>query len=261
MASRASPPFWRLWKFLIRNRDERTDGILLRRFLETKTEAASRLVRRHGPMVLGVCQRILGNADDADDAAQATFLVLATKANSLKSRSALGDWLHGVARRTALNARRAVARRREMEKRIVPSDRPRRQSTSPTFCRSWMKNWLGLPEKYRLPIVLCDLEGQSRKAAARQLRWPEGSVAGRLARGRQLLAQRLTKRGVSLTATPWRRPSRRKRDGEPFDDNAFKSPRRRSNSLRADHRPEPASFRRRFLPSLKECSKPCCSAN
>src|SRR5882672_290339 len=119
MASRAHSVLAAV-EVLLRNRDERTDGDLLRDFLDLKTEVAfATLVRRHGPMVLGVCRRILGNADDADDAVQATFLVLATKANSLKTRSTLGDWLHGIARRTALNARRSAARRREMEKQIV----------------------------------------------------------------------------------------------------------------------------------------------
>src|SRR6185436_16133552 len=144
--------------------------------------------------------RVLANADDADDAVQATFVVLSIKAHSLKSRASLGGWLHDVARRTALNARRSAARRKEMEKRSV---RPIGQcDTEVADMLPILDEELArLPEKYRLPIVLCDLEGQSRKAAARQLRWPEGSVAGRLARGRRLLAERLSKRGVSLTAS------------------------------------------------------------
>src|SRR4051794_16415705 len=103
---------------LLRNRDERTDGELLREFLAAKSEAAfTALVRRHGAMVGGVCRRILGNIDDAEDAAQATFLVLITKANAVKGRATVSDWLYGVARRTALNARRMALRRREMERR------------------------------------------------------------------------------------------------------------------------------------------------
>src|SRR5207244_3496749 len=114
-------------------------------------------------------------------------------------RSTLGVWLHCVARRTALNARRSNKRRREMEQRIViPSSQP--VSDIAEMLPILDEELACLPEKYRLPIVLCDLEGQSRAMAAKQLRWPEGSVAGRLARGRQLLAKRLTKRGVSLPA-------------------------------------------------------------
>ncbi len=200
MASRRITSVLAAVEVMLRNSDGRTDGDLLREFLQQKTEAAfAALVRRHGPMVLGVCRRILGQADDADDALQATFLVLATKAKSLAGRATLGDWLYGVARRTALNARRSAARRREMEKRIV------RTSSSPEA--DWAdalpildEELSRLPEKYRRPIVLCDLEGQSRTLAARHLGWPEGTVAGRLARGRQLLANRLTKRGVTLSA-------------------------------------------------------------
>jgi RNA polymerase sigma factor (sigma-70 family) len=187
-------------EIVLRSRDDRTDGDLLREFLDTKAEAAfAALVRRHWPMVRGTCRRILGNVDDADDAAQATFLVLVTKAQACKSRTTLGDWLFGVARRIALNARRLAARRREMEKRMLRP--PGREQTDVTDFLPLLDEELArLPEKYRRPIILCDLEGQTRKLAARQLRCPEGSVASRLARGRQLLAQGLTKRGLTLTA-------------------------------------------------------------
>ncbi len=201
MASRQIQSVLAALEVLLRNDEGRTDGELLRDFLRKKTEAEfAAIVRRHGPMIAGVCRRILGNAADADDAFQATFLVLATKASSLAHRTTLGDWLHGVARRTALHARRSAARRREMEKRSV------RPSGSADEAVADMLPILDeelarLPEKYRLPIVLCDLEGQSRTTAARQLGWPPGTVAGRLARGRQLLANRLTKRGVAFSAS------------------------------------------------------------
>jgi RNA polymerase sigma factor (sigma-70 family) len=201
MANRQAGSVLAAVEILLRNRDERSDGELLREFLDMRTEDAfAALVRRHGAMVFGVCRRVLGNADDADDAVQATFLVLAMKARTFKARSSLADWLHGVARRTALDARRRAARRREMEKRIEPrvgGDGNDLGDILPVLDEELAR----LPEKYRLPIVLCDLEGKSRGVAARQLNWPEGSVAGRLARGRQLLARRLAKRGVSLTAS------------------------------------------------------------
>jgi RNA polymerase sigma-70 factor (ECF subfamily) len=168
-----------------------TDGQLLQRFLAQKDEAAfTELVNRHGPMVLGVCRRVLGNSADAEDAFQATFLVLVRRAGALAARPVLGDWLHGVAHRTALKARAALARRRAKEQALA---RPEAQG------EETRNDWLPLldealsrlPEKYRLPLVLCDLEGRTRREAAEQLGWPEGTVAGRQARGRALLARRL----------------------------------------------------------------------
>jgi RNA polymerase sigma factor (sigma-70 family) len=201
MANRQACSVLAAVEVLLQNRDDRTDAALLRDFLDTRAEAAfGALVRRHGPMVVGVCRRILGNAADAEDAAQATFLVLATKASALKSRSTLGNWLHEVARRTAQSAYRSKARRREMEMRIQPPVCQKDNDVA-DLLPILDEELARLPDNYRLPIILCDLEGQSRKAAARQLRWPEGTVACRLTRGRQLLAQRLTKRGVSLTAS------------------------------------------------------------
>jgi RNA polymerase sigma factor (sigma-70 family) len=176
----------------------KTDGQLLAQFLSQHDESAfAALVRRHGSMVLGVCRRVLGNAVDAEDAFQATFLVLVRKAGALKSRAVLGDWLHGVARRTALKARGASAQRWRKEQAMA---RPLTQPEQPR------DDWLplldeelgGLPEKYRLPIVLCDLEGRTRQEAAKRLGWPEGTVAGRLARARAMLSRRLVRRGVVL---------------------------------------------------------------
>jgi RNA polymerase sigma factor (sigma-70 family) len=173
----------------------KTDGQLLKQFLACRDEAAfAALVRRHGPMVLGVCRRVLGNATDADDAFQATFIVLVRKAGSLTSRSFLGDWLHGVARHAALDATRAAARRRAKEQVMA---RPEVQADE--VRNDWLplldQELSRLPEKYRLAIVLCDLEGKTRHEAAAQLGWPEGTVAGRLARGRDLLAKRLIRGG------------------------------------------------------------------
>jgi RNA polymerase sigma factor (sigma-70 family) len=168
-----------------------SDGHLLQRFLTQRDEGAfAVLVRRHGSMVLGVCRRILGNHADAEDACQAAFLVLVRKASSLTGRQVVGDWLHGVARRTALKAKSAAARRRLLEPAMA---RPIAQGEQPR--NDWLPKLdaaiARLPEKYRLPIVLCDLEGKTRQQAATQLHWPEGTVAGRLARARALLAKRV----------------------------------------------------------------------
>jgi serpin B len=176
-----------------------TDGQLLRQFLAQRDEAAfTALVKRYGPMVLGVCRRILGNAADAEDAFQATFLVLVRKAGSLTGHAVLGDFLHGVARRTALNARRLSTRRRMKERAMA---RPEVQGEE--VRDDWLPlldEELGrLPDKYRVPIVLCDLEGKTRGEAAQRLGWPPGTVAGRLARGRAMLATRLARRGVTVS--------------------------------------------------------------
>ncbi len=175
---------------------EKTDGQLLEQFLVWRDQVAfAALVRRHGPMVLAVCNRVLGNATDAEDAFQATFLVLVRKARSLTAHAVLGGWLHGVARHTALKAKVAAARRRVKEQAS-----PRREAQGDEVRNDWLPlldEELGrLPEKYRLPIVLCDLEGRNRKEAAQLLRVPEGTVAGRLARARVLLAKRLSRHGL-----------------------------------------------------------------
>jgi RNA polymerase sigma factor (sigma-70 family) len=178
--------------------ENQNDGQLLGQFLARQDKAAfAALVRRHGPMVLAVCQRILGNASDAEDAFQATFLVLVRKAAALVSRRVLGDWLHGVARRTALHARRLAALRHVKEQQMA---RPEAQSE--TVRDDWLplldEALSRLPAKYRLPIVLCDLESRSRREVAQRLGWPEGTVAGRLSRGRALLAKQLTRRGLLI---------------------------------------------------------------
>jgi RNA polymerase sigma factor (sigma-70 family) len=174
----------------------RTDGQLLERFLVHQDEAAfAALVRRHGPMVFGVCRRILGNDADSEDAFQATFLVLVRKAPSLTTRSILGDWLHGVARYTALKAKAAATHRQAKEQAMARPD-----ATAEEPRNDWLplldEELARLPEKYRLPIVLCDLEGKTRHEAAEQLGWPAGTVAGRLARARTMLAKALARHGV-----------------------------------------------------------------
>jgi RNA polymerase sigma factor (sigma-70 family) len=180
-----------------------TDGQLLTTFIEQKDEAAfEALVRRHGPMVFGVCRRVVGNHHDAEDAFQATFLVLARKAPSVRPRERVANWLHGVALRTALKAKATTAKRRGREKQVTAMPEPeaatqdRRHDLLPLLDRELK----GLPENYRLPILLCDIEGKTIKEATRQLGWPQGTVTGRLARGRKLLAKRLASRGVVLSA-------------------------------------------------------------
>ncbi len=181
---------------------EPTDGQLLGRYVATRDAASfETLVRRHGPMVLGVCRRLLPDRNDAEDAFQATFLVLVRKATTITPRDAVGSWLYGVAYRAAQKVRVAAARRRSREV-------PMAQLPEPTTVAEglWhdvlplLDHELALlPAKYRLPIVLCDLEGKTRKEAARQLGWPEGTVAGRLASARQLLAKRLARHGLPLS--------------------------------------------------------------
>lgn len=177
------------------------DGALLDRFLHERDESAFEvLVRRHGPMVQGVCRRILGNAADADDAFQATFIVLLRKAESVRPRDHVGPWLQGVAYRTACKARGLAARRRSKEQPLA--DRP--LDYLPTFdVHDWLPlldRELGrLPEKYRTVVVLCDLQGMSRHDVASRLRLSAGTLSSRLARGRALLGDRLKRRGVALS--------------------------------------------------------------
>jgi RNA polymerase sigma factor (sigma-70 family) len=159
-----------------------SDGQLLQRFLARRDQAAfASLVRRHGPMVLGVCRRILRNSHDAEDAFQATFLVLVGRARSLAGRTVVGDWLHGVAYRTALKARARDARRRVKE-RAMPRSEAFQECLLPEWHALLDRELNGLPEKYRRLIVLCDLEGRTRREVARLLHCPEGTVSGRLSR-------------------------------------------------------------------------------
>jgi RNA polymerase sigma factor (sigma-70 family) len=180
-----------------------TDGQLLHRFIDTRDELAfEALVRRHGPMVLGVCRRLLGHAHDAEDAFQATFLVLALKAATVVPREAVGNWLYGVAYHTALKAQAAALKRRTREKQVTVMPEPQeaqeefRQELLPLLDRELSR----LPEKYRVPVVLCDLEGRSRREVASQLKIPEGTLSSRLTTARHMLARRLRQRGVALAS-------------------------------------------------------------
>lgn len=183
--------------------ERRTDGQLLELFISERDEAAfALLLRRHGAMVWSVCRRVLGNAHDADDAFQATFLVLVRKADSIRPREAVGNWLYGVAYRTALEARGRIARRRAKEQPLqdVPSPENGPQEQCQELWPILDRELSRLADKYRLPIVLCDLEGRSRKDVARQLAIPEGTLSSRLAMGRKKLAARLARYGFAVTA-------------------------------------------------------------
>jgi RNA polymerase sigma factor (sigma-70 family) len=178
--------------------DPGTDAELLRRFAAEGTEEAfALLVKKYGPLVLSVCRRVLGAEQDAEDAFQATFLVLARKAGSIANPDLLGNWLYGVAARIARKARAAQRKRQLREKpvRYLPP-LPAPDAPADDELGSVLREELGrLPEKYRAPVGLCYLEGKTNEEAANLLRWPTGTVKGRLARARDLLRGRLIGRG------------------------------------------------------------------
>jgi RNA polymerase sigma factor (sigma-70 family) len=175
---------------------------LLDRYVSRRDEVAfTALVQRHAPMVLQVCRVALGDAHDAEDASQATFLILARKADSIRCRGSVSSWLFGVARRVAARARLDLMRRRENERRWAETAATANQNQLPL--QSWTE--IGdelerLPEKYRNPILLCDLEGMTHEQAAVQLRQPARTLRRRLAAGREMLRNRLARRGFSLPA-------------------------------------------------------------
>ncbi len=178
------------------------DGELLEAFLARRDEAAfEALLRRHGPMVLAVCRRVLRHEQDAEDAFQATFLVLARKAASVRPRDMVGPWLHGVAHRTALSARTMSAKRRVKERRARELPRPNTPAEEPSeeLLAQLDAALARLPDRYRVPVLLCELQGRSRKEVARTLGLPEGTLSWRLAHAKKLLARRLSRYGAVLT--------------------------------------------------------------
>jgi RNA polymerase sigma factor (sigma-70 family) len=179
-----------------------SDGQLLGCFIEHRDEAAfAAIVRRHGPMVWGVCRRALASHHDAEDAFQATFLVLVRRAAAIVPREMVGNWLYGVARQTALKARAQAGRRQGRERHVthLPEPEPPQQDPWRDLKPLLDRELSRLPDKYRVTIVLCDLEGKTRKEAARQLGVPDGTLAARLARARVMLAKRLRRHGLPIS--------------------------------------------------------------
>jgi RNA polymerase sigma factor (sigma-70 family) len=178
-----------------------TDSDLLARFVATRDEEAfAALVERHGPLVLGVCRRVLGNYHDAEDAFQAAFLVLATRARAVAKRDSVGSWLYVVAYRTALEARSANARRRARERQVEHLPHPEVAPAEPQDWRPLLDQELSrLPDKYRAPVVLCDLEGKTYQEAACLLGVAVGTLSSRLAAARKRLAGRLARTGLALS--------------------------------------------------------------
>ena len=182
-----------------------TDQQLLEQFVSGDREAAEMafkaLVVRHGPMVLRVCRMVLRDLHEAEDAFQATFLVLARRAGSIRRRGSAASWLHGVARRVASCARSAASRRRSHERRAAEMARRSADDAHwDDLGEAVHEEIARLPESCRAAIVLCDMEGLTEGQAARRLGWPIGTVRSRLARGRERLRARLTRRGLTLSA-------------------------------------------------------------
>lgn len=182
--------------------EDLADGQLLEQFVARRDMAAfEALVQRYGPLVLGVCRRVLGDEHDAEDAFQATFLVFARRAGAIRSQGAVGSWLCGTAYRISLKAKAAAARRRAQEKRAstMPKIDPESEAAWHELKPVLDEELNRLPEKYRIPLVLCYLEGKTNEVAARELGWAPGSMSYRLAQARERLRERLVRRGVALS--------------------------------------------------------------
>jgi RNA polymerase sigma factor (sigma-70 family) len=178
---------------------ELTDRQLLERLLAARDQAVfEALVRRHGPMVYRVCWRVLQQAEDTEDAFQATFLLLARRLETVRKRDSLASWLHGVAHRVALDAKAQAARRRRHEARAADNSHPGPpEEITWGELRTVLDAELGrLPEKWRLPLILCYLEGRSQEEAATHLGWSKSTLLRRLEEARAALGRRLTRRGV-----------------------------------------------------------------
>jgi RNA polymerase sigma factor (sigma-70 family) len=187
---------------LLQGGDGPPDAELLDAFVRHHDELALEiLVRRHAPLVLGVCRRLLGNADDAADAFQAVFLVFVQKARGIRRRASLGAWLYGVACRASLKARARRQQRRQRETALAGVPEPAVEAEFPTddVLALLDEEIHALPEKYRAAVLQCELQGRPRREAARALEIPEGTLSSRLAAARKVLRERLTRRGVVLS--------------------------------------------------------------
>jgi RNA polymerase sigma factor (sigma-70 family) len=190
---------------------ELSDEALLEQFLTgtelDSQEAFQALVERHGPMVLGICRHVLNEDHDAEDAFQATFLVLARKGGSIRDRRVLSGWLHEVAYRIAIKSRASSVRRRNLERQGMAMLRPAIEPNNQDRQAAWNElrpvlheEVNRLPDKYRIPVIMSYLEGKTNEEVAELLQWPVGTVKGRLSRARDMLRTRLTRRGLALSA-------------------------------------------------------------
>ena len=194
----------------IRSDEQLIDAFLTGEKDDSET-AFETLVKRHGPMVLGVCRQVLGQDQDAEDAFQATFFVLARKAGTVHNRAILGYWLYEVAHRTALRARARACRRRAIERQAMEMSSSRDGSgdrhellSSSELPPVLHEEVVGLPEKYRIPVILAYLQGMTNREVAERLNWPIGTVKGRLSRAREALRARLSRRGLDSDAVRYR---------------------------------------------------------
>lgn len=181
---------------------DHSDRQLVKRALAGRDEAAFQaIVHRHGPMVYRVCWRVLQHSQDTEDAFQATFLVLAQKLRALRKRASLASWLHGVAHRVALKAKaQTTARQRHEHEAARPASLPPDEVTWGELCSTLDCELSRLPDRWRLPLILCYLEGQTQDEAACQLRWSKSTLRRRLEEARSALGRRLSGRGTALPA-------------------------------------------------------------
>src|SRR5262245_4918926 len=202
-------PSYVVLEALLRAADDATEGELLRRFIAEKDADAFRvLVRRHGPMVLNVCRSLLPGEADAEDAFQATFLVLARKAGSVRDPASLAGWLHGVACRVARKARSSSARRQKHEPQAARPEAISTEDLSWGEVQRVLHEELDeMSERHRLPLVLCYLQGKTLDDAAAQLGVSRNTIKARLERARAILRVRLVRRGLGpagvLLASAW----------------------------------------------------------
>ncbi len=187
---------------MLTSSDNESDGQLARRFAEGRDEVAfAKLVERRGALVQGVCVRMLRHREDAEDAFQAVFLVLARRAHALRHAPSLAGWLHGVAMRVCLNQRKADRRRQQRIQEVAGMAREAGRPDRLEELKLVIDEELAaIPQRYREVLILCDLEDCARDEVSRTLRLPTGTVSSRLARGRELMRRRLTRRGLSVAA-------------------------------------------------------------